>query len=340
MLEDDFEVVVGNAGHIKNVPGRKTDVKDAEWIADLLRHGLIRPSFVPPLWQRRLRELVRYRRKLVESQASERNRVLKLLEMGNIKLSSLATNVFGASGRAMIRALIEGNASPREMAELALGSLRKKVDTLSLALDGHLTLHQRQMLRLQYERVLRTEADIAQVDGWISEVLEPYEDVLARLKTIPGVDHVGAVTIVAELGVDMNVFPTDGHAAAWAGVSPANHESAGKRKYEGKRRGNVHLATALVQAAASASRKKNTYLKDKFWRLKARRGHKRALVAIAHHILIAAYHMLKRSTDYKDLAGDYLERRRAKGSQRYHVKQLESLGYVVSLQPQPAVGVS
>lgn len=338
VLEGGFELIVGNAAHIKNVPGRKTDVKDAQWIADLVRHGLIRPSFVPPKWQRQLRELVRYRRKLVESQAAERNRLMKLLETANVKLSSVASNVFGASGRSMIKALIDGQATAQDMADLALGRLRKKIPQLAAALQGRLEDHHRRLLALQLDRVERIEADIATVDGWIDGVLAPYAPLVQRLTTIPGVDRMGAVVLIAELGVDMTVFPSHQHAAAWAGVAPGNDESAGKRLGRAKRRGNVHLVTALVQAAAAASRKKGSYLKEKFWRLKARRGHKRALVAVAHHILVSAYHLLKRGEDYKDLGPNYLDRRAQGTIKRRLVRRLEALGYTVSLQaPQRAV---
>jgi transposase len=335
VLEGDFELIVGNAAHIKNVPGRKTDVKDAEWIADLVRHGLIRKSFVPPKWQRGLRDLVRYRRKLVESEAAERNRLMRLLETCNVKLSSVASDVFGVSGRAMLRALIEGIATPAEMASLARGALRKKTDELALALRGRVEEHHRFMLRIQLDRVERIEADITVVDERIDQVLAPHHAEMQRLKQIPGVDRVVAATIVAELGLDMTVFPTAHHAAAWTGVCPGNNESAGKRLGHAKRRGNVHLSTALVQAAFAAGRKTGSYLKERFWRLAARRGKKRAAVAVAHSILISAYEMLKRQLDYRDLGADYLDRRAKTTIKRRLVRRLESLGYRVTLEGTP-----
>jgi transposase len=332
-LEDSFSLVVGNATHIKNVPGRKTDVKDSEWIADLLRHGLIRASYVPPKPLRELRDLLRYRRKLVEAQASSRNRLLKLLVTASIKLACVASDVFGASGRLMLRALIKGTATPEEMAGLAKGALRKKKPLLALALDGRVEEHHRFMLEIQLERVESDEAAIAKLDVRIDEQLKPYAKELAMLRKIPGVDRIGAAVIVAELGTDMTVFPTAAHAAAWAGVAPGNHESAGKRKNQPTRNGNVHLMTALVQAAMCAAKKKGSFLSDKYWRLRARRGPKKAAVAIAHKILVAAYHMLARKADYRDLGPGYVDRAATAGVKRKLVDRLERMGYRVYLDP-------
>lgn len=332
VLEGHFELIVGNAAHIANVPGRKTDVKDAEWIADLLRHGLIRKSFVPPKWQRALRELVRYRRKLLEATTTERNRLLKLLETCNIKLASVATDVFGVSGRAMLRALIEGKATASEMACLARGALRKKSDQLALALHGRLEEQHRFLIELQLERVERGEEDVAKIDARIDAALQPHRSVMDRLKQIPGVDRVVAMTIIAELGIDMSVFPNAAHAAAWAGVCPGNNESAGRRRQQGARRGNVHLLTALVQAAMCASRKKGCYLKERFWRLAARRGKKRAAVAVAHSILVAVYHMLREAADYRDLGPSYLDTLAKSDTKRRLVRRLEAMGYTVTCE--------
>lgn len=329
VLEEHFELIVGNAAHIKNVPGRKTDVKDSEWIAQLIRCGLIRKSFVPPKWQRALRDLTRYRRKLVEAQASERNRLQRLLETCNVKLASVASDVFGKSGREILRALIKGEATPEEMARLARGQLRKKFTELALALRGKVEAHHRFMLEMQLKRVEDIEANVATVDVKIDEAIEPHRGVFDRLKTIPGVDRVAAVTIIAELGVDMSVFPTSAHAAAWAGVCPGNNESAGKRVGHEKRRGNVHLQSALVQAAFAASRTKETYFKARFWKIAGRAGKKRAAVAVAHSILIAAYEMMRASVDYKDLGADYLDRFIKRRAEQHLVRRLEALGYDV-----------
>jgi transposase len=331
MLEGDFELVVGNATHIKQVPGRKTDVKDSEWIADLLRHGLIRRSFVPPKPLRELRDLLRYRRKLVESQTAERNRMLKLLETANIKLATVASDVFGVSGRRMLRALLEGTLTPGQMAELAKGSLRKKLTVLAAALDGRVEDHHRFLLSMQLERMEEVEATIKKLDERIDEKLVPYQEQHKRLTQIPGVDRIGAAVIIAELGVDMSVFATVRHAAAWAGVCPGNNESAGKRKGTPGRRGNTHLTTALVQAAICASRTKGTYLKEKYWKLKARRGPMRAALAVAHKILVAAYHMLATGADYQDLGPTHLDRLSITTTKNGLVKRLERLGYQVTL---------
>ena len=299
VLEGHFELIVGNARHIRNVPGRKTDVKDAEWIAELIRHGLIAKSFVPPRPLRELRDLLRYRRKLVESQAAERNRLLKLLETANIKLASVASDVFGVSGRAMLKALIEGTASADDMAGLAIGRLRRKHADLVLALEGRVEEHHRFLLVVQLRRLDAAEQDVRELDLRIVERLEPYRFEHALLMQIPGVDWVVAAVVIAEIGVDMSVFLSVHHLAAWAGVCPGNHESAGKQKSGRTRKGNVHLRTILVGAAISASHKKGSYLKDKFYRLKVRRGALRAALAIAHKILVSAYHMLGKGLPHR-----------------------------------------
>ena len=334
VLEGHFELIVGNARHVRNVPGRKTDVKDAEWIANLVRHGLIAKSFVPPRPLRELRDLLRYRRKLIESQAAERNRLLRLLETANIKLASVASDVFGVSGRAMLKAMIEGNASVEEMAGLAKGQLRREHDDLVLALEGRVEEHHRFLLALQLRRLETAENDIEALDLRIAERLEPYRFPHALLMQIPGVDWVVAAVLIAEIGVDMSVFFSVHHLAAWAGVCPGNHESAGKQKSGRTRKGNVHLRTILVGAAISASRTKGSYLKDKFYRLKARRGALRAALAIAHKILVAAYHMLAKGLGYRELGETYLDQTRTAANLK---RRLERLGYIVTLQTKEAV---
>jgi len=331
ILEGALEIVVANAQHIKKVPGRKTDVKDAEWIADLLCHGLLRSSFVPPKPIRELRDLMRYRRKLVESQAAERNRLLKVLETANIKLANVATDVFGMSGRLMLRALIAGKATPQEMAELAKGLLRKKIPELELALEGKLEQHHRFLLELQLQRLEAAEKDLAVLEQRIRQMLEPYAAQLALLDEIPGVDWTLAAVIIAELGVDMSVFGSVSQLASWAGVCPGNNESAGKRKSSRIPSGNVYLKSGLVEAANAAARAKGTYLRDKFFRLKARRGYKRAVVAIAHKILVAIYHMLSQQVSYNDLGDLYLDKLNKNHLTRNLVHRLERLGYAVTL---------
>jgi transposase len=336
VLEDDFEVVVGNAHHIKNVPGRKTDVKDSEWIADLLRHGLIAKSFVPPKPIRELRDLLRYRRKLVESRSAERNRLQKLLETANIKLASVASDVFGVSGMAMLKALVRGDATPQEMAQLAKKRLRQKLAELELALEGKLEEHHRFVLDMQLCRLEQLDQHITKLDERIESKLAPYREPYTRLTAIPGVDRILAAVIVAEVGTDMTVFKSAAHLAAWAGVCPGNNESAGKRKRERARKGNIHLMTALVEAAHGASRTKGSYLKDKFFRLKARCGYQRAAVAIAHKILTAVHVILSTGAEYRDLGAAYLDSIDARRVTGNLVRRLERLGYDVTISPRPA----
>ena len=331
ILEGALEIVVANAQHVKKVPGRKTDVKDAEWLADLLCHGLLRSSFVPPKPIRELRDLTRYRRKLVQSQAAERNRLLKLLESANIKLASVASDVFGVSGRLMLRALIEGKASPQEMAELAKKQLRKKIPELELALEGRVEEHHRFLLKLQLDRLESVQKDLEVLEQRMQQRLEPYTAQLALLDEIPGVDWTLAAVIIAELGVDMSVFDNVSQLASWAGVCPGNNESAGKRKSSRIPKGNVYLKSALVEAAHSAAKAKGTYLRDKFYRLKARRGYKRAAVAIAHKILTAIYHMLSQHVSYNDLGDLYLDKLNKHHLTRNLIHRLERLGYTVTL---------
>ncbi len=336
VLEGHFELVVGNAHRIKNVPGRKTDVKDSEWIGDLQRHGLIAKSFVPPAPIRELRDLTRYRRKLSEAGATERNRLLKLLETANIKLSGVASDVFGVSGRHMLQALIAGEASPAEMAQLARGRLRRKLSELELALEGCVKDHHRFLLAMQLHRIEAIEADLNALDARLGEVLTPYDTHMALLMQIPGVDWVIAATIIAEIGVDMSLFISAAHLVSWAGICPGNHESAGKRLSGKTRKGNVHLKTALVTAAIGAAKKRGSYLKNKYHRLSARRGKMRAAVAVAHKILIAIYRMLSTATDYKDLGPTYLDTLHQHRTAANLVRRLRDMGYEVTLQAQAA----
>jgi transposase len=336
ILEGAFEIVVANAQHVKKVPGRKTDVKDAEWIADLLCHGLLRPSFVPPSPIRELRDLTRYRRKLVESRTAERNRLLKLLETANIKLASVATDVFGVSGLLMLHALVEGKATAQEMAELAKKQLRKKIPELELALEGRVEEHHRFLLRVQLRRLQAVEEDLGILEQRIQEKLKPYAAQFTLLQEIPGIDETLAAAIIAELGVDMGVFENVSQLSSWAGVCPGNNESAGKRRSSRIPKGNVYLKTALVEAANSAAKAKGTYLRDKFYRLKARRGYKRAAVAVGHKILVAIYHMLSHQVCYTELGDLYLDNLNKHHVTRNLVNRLERLGYAVTLQQKAA----
>ncbi len=331
--EPSWKLVVGNAQHLKNVPGRKTDTKDAQWLAHLLRAGLIRPSFVPPPDLRRARDLTRYRSRLVEERTRERNRVLKVLQTAGIKLDGVASDAFGVSGLAMLHALAEGTKTPRQMAELARGRMRAKLDALEIALEGRLEAHHRDMLRIALRRLQQAESDVREVDGLIDAALAAYREPMERLQQIPGVDAITAKVVIAELGPDMSVFPTAAHAASWAGMCPGNHESAGKSLGGRPAKGNSHLRKALCQAANAAARKRGSYLKDKFHRIKARRGHNRAVLAIGHKLLIAAYHMLQKGTDYADLGEHHLDRRKPHQTVRRLVERLQGLGFQVMLAP-------
>jgi transposase len=333
----EMDVVVGNAAHIKNVPGRKTDVKDAEWIAHLVRYGLIRSSIVPTPMMRRLREYTRLRRKLVDERSATRNRILRLLETANIKLASFASDVFGVSGSLMLDALIEGQQSPEQMASLAKGVLRKKRVDLALALRGNIQEHHRFLLRVHRERISEIEKTIAVLDERIEKELTLVANVVERLVEIPGVDRVTAAVIIAELGTDMSFFPTDGHAAAWAGLSPGSSRSAGKKtRGESSRHGNVALRTALAQAATSARRVKGTHFQEKYHRVARRRGAGRAIIATAHSILVAVYHMLKSNTPYRERGHHQpTDAEKTRIAKRLR-KRLELLGYDVQIEPKAA----
>jgi transposase len=337
ILENNFEVLLVNAQHIKAVPGRKTDVKDAEWIAELLRHGLLKASFVPPLGQRELRELTRYRSTFVRTRATLVNRVHKVLEGANIKLTSVASDVMGVSGRAMLEAIVEGERSPSEMAELARGRMRDKRDLLTQALAGRVQAHHRFVLTELLAEIDNLDETIARFNEQIAEYCRPFEEAVALLDTIPGIGRETAEVIVSEIGTDMSRFPTAAHLASWAGVAPGNHESAGKR-YSGKTtKGNHTLAAALNQAAHAAAVTKNTYLSAQYRRLAARRGKKVAIVALEHTLLVIAYHLIQRKEPYQELGGDYFDKRRPEATARRLVKRLEQLGFTVSLQqPAPA----
>ena len=336
VLEGSFELVVGNAHHIKNVPGRKTDAKDSEWIADLVRHGLIAKSFVPPKPIRVLRDLMRYRRKLLNSRSSERNRFFRLLETANIKVASVATDVFGKSGIAMLEAIARGETSGETLAEFAKGRLRNKREKLAVALDGRVEQHHRFLLRLQLDRLRGFDASLRTLDECIDAKMDPYLTQQQALEEIPGVGVTTARALIAEIGVDMTVFKNEHHLAAWAGVCPGNHESAGKRLRGTARRGNVHVRSALVEASIAAVRKKGSYFRDKYYRLKARRGSKRAALAIGHKILIAAYHILADGRPYRDLGGGYLDSLHKVRTSRHLVRRLEALGFRVQVEPSAA----
>ncbi len=333
ILENNFEVLLVNAQHLKAVPGRKTDVKDAEWIADLLRHGLVSASFVPPLGQRELRELTRYRSSFVRERSMLVNRVQKLLESANIKLASVASNVMGVSGRSMLNALLDGNVSPEAMAELSRGRMREKRAELEKALTGRFQAHHRFVLTELLGQIDSLDEAISRFDQQIEDYCHPFEEAVQLLDTIPGVARNTAEILVSEIGTDMSHFPTANHLAAWAGVAPGNNESAGK-KYSGRTRpGNKALKVALVQVAHAAASTRNTYLSSQYHRLAGRRGKKRAIMAVAHSILIIAYHMIQRKEPYHELGGDYFDKRRPEVTARRLLKRLEQLGFHVDFRP-------
>jgi transposase len=301
ILEPRFPVVLVNAHHIKQVPGRKTDVKDSEWIAQLLQHGLLRPSFIPPRPTRELRDLTRQRTQLIRERTSVINRIQKVLEDANVKLGSVASNTLGVSGRLMIEAIIRGEHDPVKLADLARSRLRKKIPQLRQALRGGVTEHHRFLLRTQMDHLDHLERLIVQYSLRIEEALDPFAAMLALLVTIPGVDFRVAEVVVAEIGLDMSRFPTAGHLSSWAGLASGNHESAGKRRTGRTPPGNAWLKTALVQAAWAASRARDTHLARKFRRIAGNRGKKRAAVAVAHTILVIIYHMLMEGTTYREI---------------------------------------
>ena len=337
ILEHNFEVLLVNAQHIKVVPGRKTDIKDLEWIAELLRHGLLRASFVPPLGQRELRDLTRARSTFVRTRATLVNRVHKVLEGANIKLGSVASDVMGVSGRAMLAALVEGQSSPLEMAELAHGRMRDKRDLLAKALEGRMQAHHRFVLGQLLLQIDSLDETIDRFNEQIETYCRPFEEAVTLLDTIPGVGRETAEVIVSEIGTDMNRFPTADHLASWAGVAPGNNESAGKRRSGKTRKGNKVLCAALNQAAHAAACTKNTYLSAQYRRLAARRGKKKAIVALEHTILVMAYHLIQRNEPYHELGVNYFDNRRPEATAKRLVKRLEQLGYAVSLHQAPAL---
>jgi transposase len=336
VLEEEFELLLVNAQHVKNLPGRKTDMKDAEWLCQLLECGLLRASFVPPREIRELRDLTRYRRSLISERARQANRLHKVLEDAGVKLACVATDVLGVSGRAMLEALIGGTRDPEVLADLAQGKLRKKIPQLEQALAGQFSTHHALMVGHILAHMDFLEETIAQLTGEIEERLSPFAQKAERLDAIPGVGTITAQVIIAELGPDMTRFISHRHAASWVKICPGNHESAGKRRSGRTGKGNQHLRTALIEAAQAASHTKNTYLRAQYEQIKRRHGHNKAIVAVAHSILVAAYYILRDDIEYQDLGGDYFARRSDPERQaRRLVAQLERLGHRVTLETLP-----
>lgn len=331
ILEDRFKVLLVNARHLKQVPGRKSDIRDCQWIAQLLQVGLLRGSFIPPRPQRELRDLTRHRTQLVEEKTRTVNRIHKVLEDANIKLGSVATDILGLSGRAMLEGLIHGEEDPIKLAEMARGSLRGKIPELRKALRGHVTGHHQFMLELLWKELTQQEEVIAKLEARIEEQTRPFAEVMERLDAVPGVDRRVAEVVLAEVGADMTPFPSDRDLASWAGMCPGNEESAGKRTRRGITPGNRWLKRILVQAAWAASHTKNTYLASQYRRLAGRRGRKRGLIAVGHSMLVIFYHMLKSGTPYIDLGGDYFDHLGPERLKRHYVRRLQKLGYKVTL---------
>lgn len=336
VLEGQFELLLANAAHIKNVPGRKTDMKDAEWIAELLRHGLIAGSFVPPLPIQDLRELTRYRAQATGERSAVANRIHKLLEGANIKLGSVASDVMGVSGQRMLDAIVAGQTDADRLAGMARGKLRLKRDSLRAALEGRVRDHHRAMLRLLLANWRFLDQLIKELEGEIESRLEPFRQAVDLLQTIPGINALTAWNVVAEIGTDMTRFATAAHISSWAGLCPGNNESAGKHYSGTTRGGNVWLKRALCQAAWAASRTRNSYYAALFRRLAAKRGRKRAIIAVAHSLLVTIYMLLKGNQTYQELGSDYFEKLNADQFKRYLVRKLEAQGYQVTLQPQAA----
>ena len=320
ILEADFEVILVNARHIKHVPGRKTDVTDSEWLCKLLRNGLLRGSFIPPSDIRELRDLTRYRRKLTDAMSAEKNRVQKVLEDANIKISSVVSDTFGVSSTAIIEAL------------LAVGKLRKKKDALHQALVGKITEHHTFLIQTSIGHIRSIEKLVTGIDKQIDEKLKPYQEEYELLQTIPGVKQHAAASIIAEIGVNMEQFPTADHLSSWAGMSPGNNESAGKKKAERTTHGSKALRATLTESSWAASRTKNCYLKAKYHSLVGRRGKKRALIAVGHNMLVMIYHILNHKIPYKELGIDYLDKRRKDKITKSYIKRLTALGFEVTIK--------
>jgi transposase len=333
VLDAQFELVLANALQIRSVPGRKSDVNDAMWIADLLAHGLIRGSFVPPPAIHELRDLTRTRKQLVREVSQHTLRIQKVLEDANLKLTSVISDVMGMSGRAMIEAIIRGEDDAERLADLSVGRLKASRPAVVAALQGRVTSHHRFLLRLHLNQIDALELAVRDVEARLGDALAPFQAAIDRLMTIPAVGRTVARVIVAEVGVDMTRFPTAAHLVSWAGLCPRQAESAGKRLSTRTRPGNPWLKTTLVQVAWVAARTRNTYLRAQFLRIKSRRGPKKAILAVAASIVTAAYHILRDDTTYQDLGADYFERRSKAHLTRRLIHRLEELGLTVEVKP-------
>jgi transposase len=335
VLEAEFEVLLVNAKHIKFVPGRKTDVKDAQWIAQLLQHGLLKASYIPEVEQRELRDFVRYRSHLINERTREVNRVHKVLEDANIKLSSVASDIMGVSGREILASIIAEQDEPEALAQLAKGRMRTKIDELEQALTGYVKANHRLLLSMHLEHIDDLNAKLDRLEEEIDRLVRPFDqdNLIERLDTIPGVDKKTAQVIIAELGTDMSRFHSAGHAASWAGLVPGRNESAGRNRSSRTNKANRYLKAGLVQAAHAVGLSKKNYLSAQFGRLSSRRGKKRAAVAVAHSILVIAYHIIKNGTEYVDLGDNYFDERKQDAIQKQLIRRLEKLGLKVLVEP-------
>ncbi len=336
LLSGQFEIVLVNAQHMKAVPGHKTDIKDAEWIADLLQHGLLKGSFIPKPEQQHVRDLTRTRTSLLQERSRLINRIQKVLEDANLKLGSVVSEVMGATGQAILWALLNGEEDPERLADLAQGTLRSKRERLIAALQGHLQSHHRVLLEELLQLIRSLDHSIGRLDREIAERLRPFEELIKRLDAIPGLARRAIEVLLAELGWEMDQFPDAEHAASWVGLCPGNHQTGGKRLSGRIRQGNRWLKTVLVQAAHAAAHT-DTYLGEQYRRLSARRGGKRAAVAVAHSILVIAYHMIKTGEPYHEKGSQYFTELDKQRKQGRLVAQLERLGYQVTLRPQEAL---
>ena len=332
VLESGFNLLLANPYHMKNIPGRKTDQQDAEWIAELHQHGLLRPSFVPPRAIRNLRDLTRSRVKLTEEYNRLHNRIHKVLEDANLKLDTVASDILGATGRGIIRAILDGHEDPGWLVDRARSRLRKKQAELRLVLRGKINDHHRFMLKELMDEVEFVERKIARLESRIEEMMKPYQAEIDLLCTIPGIKHITAWTLLAELGADMNQFPDANHLASWAGLCPGNNESAGKRKSNRTRKGNRWLRRALCQSAWAVAHSKRNYLTAVFYRRAGRHGLRKAVVATAHQLLIIVYHMLRDKQPYRDLGADYFDRLNPERTKRKLIRRIERLGFDIVVQ--------
>lgn len=334
ILEDGFEVILANASRVKNVPGLKTDKKDARWIAKLLRYGLVPASFIPPQNIRELRDLTRTRRKLVGELTREKNRVHKILQDANIKASSVMSKIFSVSGEKMIRSLLEKEYLSRDdIMSMAKGKLRNKIDLLVKAFDGNITNHHRFLLRKHFEHIDFIICHVSEFDSEIYRRLEPYHIEFENIQTVNGINEITAASVIAEIGVDMSRFPNENHLSSWAAICPGNNESAGKRKSSKTRRGNNYLKATLTEAAWAASRTKDTALKEKYHNIARRRGKKRAIIAVAHQILKDIYHVMETGEPYIEVGAEAIRERKSKAREQSMIKELMRLGYKVQQIP-------